>query len=84
MARCFVLLGCRRFREALDLQVFKDDDLILTDQLVRDFVLEIFALVGDLAVIGRYPLYRLFAPMAPLLLSCHALASYSYGACRFR
>lgn len=50
------------------MQVFKDNDLILIDQLARDFMMKILPLIGNLAMTLRYSLRRLLAPMTPLFL----------------
>lgn len=53
--------------DALDVERFVHDQAVLADELASDLVVKVAPLIGDVQVLLGETLYRLLAPMAPLL-----------------
>jgi hypothetical protein len=65
-----ILFGLWTAYQVGEVQVFKDDDLVLLYELLGLLVMEVSSLIGYLAVCFRHRLACLFPPMAASFLPC--------------
>ena len=65
----FILFGFGTAYQVRELQLFKDDHLVLFDEFVGLLVVKVSSLVSYLAMCFRYDLTRLFPPMGTAFLA---------------